>query len=317
MSTPGSVSVILVSKDRPSYLSDALGSLLPQNSFIKEIIIFDKSEVHDNQVMIDALAKQHGAILYQRDPLCTTSALRNEGLSLATGEYLCFLDDDDYLFPDYLKSQLSFLQNGASLVFCNYITARYTKHPMSNDQIASQFSILIKLRTWTSALAFTSGPLSIQRNSFAFIASFVPIIHGALFRKDAIDKIRFSEQMVFCEDIHFWILFYRNNVKMAFNTTVLAMYRIHDHNWSAMFNTGHNFDFYNSLKRENAVTGIFNQFVLNLKLLKLSDWGNRISYSEKMPFWKGLFSSIYYMPYVLLVIPYFVTLKYQNYISKR
>lgn len=317
MNSQESVSVILISKDRPAYLSDALASLIPQHSFIKEIIIFDKSDVAGNQLLIDDLAKQHRAILYRRNPTMTTSALRNEGLSLANGEYLCFLDDDDYLFPDYLKSQLEYLQHGASLVFCNYITARYTHHPMRNDQITNRFSTLIKLRTWAAVLAFRSGPLSIERNAFAFIASFVPIIHGALFRKDAIDKIRFAEQMVFCEDIHFWILFYRNHVKMAFNTSVLAMYRIHNHNWSSMFNTGHNFDFYYSLKKEKAVTGSFNQFVLDLKLLKLSDWGTRIPTSQRMHFWKRFLSSFYYIPFMLLVIPYFVTLKFQNYISKR
>ena len=311
------MSVILVSKDRPAYLSDALDSLVPQRQYINEILIFDKSELLSNSNQIEKLASDHHAILHRRHVDTNTSTLRNEGLSIANGEFMCFLDDDDYLLPDYITSQLSYLQNGASLVFCNYITVRYPQHPILPHQVLSQYSRLIRARIWTAGLAFDRGPLSLNRNAFAFISSFVPIIHGAMIRKEAIDQIRFSEQMVFCEDLHFWILFYKNNMKMAFNKSVLAIYRIHDSNWSSLFSDKHNFEFYSTLQKENAVNGKINLFLLRLKLFKFSNWGNRIPVEEKQLFWNSILKSIYLLPSILRVIPYFITLKYQNNLSRR
>jgi len=70
----------LVSKDRPDYLRDALDSLLPQNRYIKEILIFDKSEDQAKASRIKEIADEHSAILYTRPSVVNTSTLRNEGL---------------------------------------------------------------------------------------------------------------------------------------------------------------------------------------------------------------------------------------------
>lgn len=311
------VSVILVSKDRPDYLQDALKSLVPQSRFIKEVLIFDKSEDPAKASRIKKIAEAHAASLYLRSAEINTSTLRNEGLTIATGAYLCFLDDDDFLFPDYIESQLTYLQNGASLVFCNYITIKHPQHPLQLDQVKDRYAHLIRARTWTASLGFGHSALSIQRNSFAFIATFIPIIHGAMFKKDALEKIRFSDQMVFCEDLHFWILFYKNNLSMAFNKSVLAIYRIHESNWSSLFSAKHNLEFYNSLKNEKAVSGKINQLILNLKILKFSGWGNLLVPFDRQRIKKSILKSIYLIPLIVQVLPYYFSLKYQNYISRK
>lgn len=317
MTAQKKVSVILVSKDRPDYLRDALDSLVPQNRYIKEILIFDKSEDQTKASRIKEIADVHSAILYTRPSIVNTSTLRNEGLVKATGDYLCFLDDDDYLFPDYIESQLTFLQNGTSLVFCNYITIKHPQHPLQLNQVRDKYAALIKVRRWTAALGFNHSVLSIQRNAFAFIASFIPIIHGAMFRKDALEKIRFSDQMIFCEDLHFWILFYKNNLTMAFNKSVLAIYRIHENNWSSLFSARHNLEFYMALKKEGAVSGKINEFILSLKIYKFSQWGKLLNPSEKHAVRYSILKSFYLLPHIIRVLPYYIGLKYQNYISRK
>ena len=311
------VSVILVSKDRPDYLHDALESLMPQSKFIREILIFDKSEDPAKATRIRKIAEEHTAALFFRSAEINTSTLRNEGLAIATGDYLCFLDDDDFLFPDYMESQLTFLQNGTSLVFCNYITIKHPRHPLQLDQVVNRYADLIRARTWTASLGFGHSALSIKRNAFAFIASFIPIIHGAMFKKEALEKIRFSDQMVFCEDLHFWILFYKYNLPMAFNKSVLAIYRIHENNWSSLFSAKHNLEFYTSLKNEEAVSGKINQLILHLKIFKFSRWGSLLSPSDRQSIKKSILKSIYLFPLIIRVLPYYIILKYQNYLSRK
>lgn len=317
MSIDPKVSIIIVSKDRANYLSDALDSLLPQRLHIKEILIFDKSASKHQATTIELLAQKHDAVLYKRSPQLSTASLRNEGIDLASGCYLSFLDDDDVLLPHCIPSQWASLQGSASLVFCNYLTVRYPDHPMRLDDILKRYSYLIRFRRWTAKLAFGQGPLSIENNSFAFISTFIPIIHGAMFKKESLEKIRFSEKMIFCEDMHFWTLFYKNNIQMVFNPQVLAIYRIHDHNLSSNFNSNHNYIFYENIYLEGFIRGKVNTFLLAIKLLRFSRWGADIPQPQRTAIRNQVLTLFYLIPLIGLMMPYFVTLRIQNKLAQR
>ncbi len=311
------VSIIIISKDRAEYLSDALDSLMPQRPYIKEILILDKSADRQHAAKIDRLAAKHKAKLFKRSPEQSTSELRNEGIALATSDFLSFLDDDDVLLPHCIISQLDQLQGSASLVFCNYVTVRHPDHPLRLQDILYKHSSLIRWRRWTAKLAFTSGPLTPQHNAFAFISAFIPIIHGAMFKKDCLEQIRFSDKMVFCEDMHFWSQFHKANIKMVFNPQVLAIYRIHDHNLSSNFSTIHNYSFYESLYRDGFVQGSVNRFMLTLKMLRFSARGSNMTDAIRASVFKNVLQSLYLLPLLVLVLPYFITLRIQNRLALR
>lgn len=98
------ISVIVPLHNSANYLAQSLGSLLEQTFDDFEAICIDDASVddtlkraqriaaHDNRFRVIALAKNTGP-----------AAARNAGLDLATGDYLAFLDADDYLVPHALE----------------------------------------------------------------------------------------------------------------------------------------------------------------------------------------------------------------------
>lgn len=52
------------------------------------------------------------------DPLANAAAMRNAGISHATGEWLVFLDDDDYLHPSRLLYQMAYRNHVGSVLRC-------------------------------------------------------------------------------------------------------------------------------------------------------------------------------------------------------
>ena len=102
---PG-VSVIIPTFNNARYIGEAIHSILAQDVAVCEIIVIDDGSTDDTQT---ALASFDGRIraVYQENQ--GVSAARNRGLAMARGEYVVFLDADDFMLPGKLVAQMTFL----------------------------------------------------------------------------------------------------------------------------------------------------------------------------------------------------------------
>ena len=97
------VSVIIPVYNVENYLEKCVDSVLHQTLKNVEIIIVNDGSTDNSQAIIDQLIKQNPSIkAYQKDNGGLSSA-RNYALDVASGEYITFLDSDDYLDRDYLE----------------------------------------------------------------------------------------------------------------------------------------------------------------------------------------------------------------------
>ncbi len=106
MPIAGTVTAIIPTRGRPSYLRDAIASVLNQTAIsVQVLVIIDgprdiESErvvesFHDPRVNFHALIENHGP-----------AYCRNTGAFLAKTEWIAYLDDDDTWFPDKLHKQM-------------------------------------------------------------------------------------------------------------------------------------------------------------------------------------------------------------------
>jgi len=104
-------SIIIPTRDRPELFAKALKSVIAQNYKNKEIIVIDDGSTETNkQQYIKTIAELNkGYIklihLIYRPNGHNSSFTRNYGVELATGKYICFLDDDDiWTDTEHLKN---------------------------------------------------------------------------------------------------------------------------------------------------------------------------------------------------------------------
>lgn len=130
------VSIIVPVYNASEYLKTCLDTLVNQTMDDMEIIaIDDASEDSSLEILRDYESKYSNLKVHYNEKNLGQSVTRNEGLSLATGEYIGFLDADDYVslnmyktmyeaalknnLPDIITSSLKFV-NDDSYVFKDY-----------------------------------------------------------------------------------------------------------------------------------------------------------------------------------------------------
>jgi glycosyltransferase involved in cell wall biosynthesis len=100
------VSVVIPAYNRVDYLPEAIESVLAQTVDCWDLVVVDDgSEAEIREAIAPYLADRR--ISCHRQANAGRSRARNHGASLASGELLCFLDDDDRYVPDGLESLLS------------------------------------------------------------------------------------------------------------------------------------------------------------------------------------------------------------------
>lgn len=101
-STPGLVSIVIPCFNPGPYLADALASAREQTHAAVEVIVVDDGSTEDLRPIVDAVA----GVRYVRQRNRGVSAARNRGARESRGEFLVFLDADDRLLPDAVRTGL-------------------------------------------------------------------------------------------------------------------------------------------------------------------------------------------------------------------
>jgi glycosyltransferase involved in cell wall biosynthesis len=107
MQSAGLVSIIIVALNNWPDLELAIQSALHQSYQPIEVIVVDNFSTDDTPREVQRL---FGArIRYVRQPNVGEGGARNTGVRLAAGEFIQFLDGDDFLAPNKVEKQIAFL----------------------------------------------------------------------------------------------------------------------------------------------------------------------------------------------------------------
>ncbi|MEA5578913.1 glycosyltransferase family A protein [Anabaena sp. UHCC 0451] len=99
------ISVIVPIFNREAYLSETLESIFTQSVPLDEVIVVDDGSTDGG----GAIARSFPLVRYHYQTNQGAAAARNQGIKLATGDFLAFLDSDDRWMGDKLARQVAAL----------------------------------------------------------------------------------------------------------------------------------------------------------------------------------------------------------------
>lgn len=176
-------SIIVPVYKTEDYLCKCIDSILSQTCTDFELILVDDGSPDNAGRIIDEYAKRDNRVKVFHKPNGGVSSARNLGISKATGQYVWFVDSDDYIMPDSLQQLYETVNEGGDLFVFN------------TNKIKEKFSAEIN--------SF------LQKYYFTYILGFEP--WNKLYSNSIIQEngLRFDEEETIGEDLLFNIYYYK------------------------------------------------------------------------------------------------------------
>lgn len=106
----GVISVIVPVYNVAAYLPQCLDSILSQDYEALEVLVVDDGSTDGSGALCDQYARQDSRVQVVHQKNAGAAAAKNAALDLATGEYLSFVDSDDYLEPNVYGAMVALVQ---------------------------------------------------------------------------------------------------------------------------------------------------------------------------------------------------------------
>lgn len=177
------VSVVIPTYNRSAFLRDAIDSVLCQQGAAFELIVVDDGSSDDTQKLVESYGP---ALRYVHQPNAGVSAARNKGVSLAEGEWLAFLDSDDFWLPGKLRFQLAYLAANPALKLCQ------------TEELWIRNGARLNPRKYHAKPAGYCFPQLLER---CLVSPSAVMIHRDVFA----DVGLFDEALPACEDYDLWL----------------------------------------------------------------------------------------------------------------
>ena len=114
------ISVIVPIYKVEDYLHRCVDSIINQTYTNLEIILVDDGSPDNCPMICDEYAEKDSRIKIIHKENGGLSDARNAGLDISTGEYIMFIDSDDFVDKDMMKSMMqNMIDNEADMVVCN------------------------------------------------------------------------------------------------------------------------------------------------------------------------------------------------------
>ena len=176
--------IITTHKREPEIVERALKSILAQTYKNMEVIIIDDSPAEYSlrdkvKSMTEKYLEQN--VRYIQHPTCQGAcAARNTGLSIAEGEFIAYLDDDDEWLPNKIEKQLeAFTNENIALVYCGWEVYNTEIHSITKqDNKFYSGKIFDQLMHLGNFVGGTSFPL-IRKSALETIGGFDSLMQSA------------------------------------------------------------------------------------------------------------------------------------------
>ena len=183
------VTIIIPAYNKQDSISETLNSIYKQTFVNFEIIVIDDGSTDNTKQVVESFEK---SVVYIYQDNQGQGAARNQGIKAAKGDYIVFLDADDYWEPEFLETCYHFMETHPDLVAVN--TAQKTYYNETDFVIHPK-------------ALMQENPVVIE-DFFGIWAKHDHIRTGtAMIRKTIIDKAGFQNAALrVSQDLEYWAL---------------------------------------------------------------------------------------------------------------
>ncbi|MCX7846273.1 MAG: glycosyltransferase family 2 protein [Dictyoglomaceae bacterium] len=204
------VSVIIPTYNCEKYIKNCIDSVLAQTYKNIEIIIIDDGSTDNTEKIIENYFKRK--VIYLKQENKGPSISRNRGIRFSKGDYITFIDADDYLLPEFIEIGIKEIQKYNNKTWLGFERV-YWNGKFNNN--------LRKLKT-----SFDFVNLNVNEDSFENMITKAPIITPLIPREAFfIDKIFFNPQIREAEDLELWFRLMLNGWKLVLVRNPNYLYR--------------------------------------------------------------------------------------------
>ena len=208
------VSVIIPAYNISTFVAETLNSVFAQTYKNFEVVLVNDGS-KDTDALERALAPFLERVVYARQANLGAAQARNSAICLARGELLAFLDGDDVWLPDFLASQIEFLEkNQLEMVYCD--------------------AELFGEAFFAGKTFMQSAPSSGAVTTVSLISTECNVItSGTILKKYLLEKSNlFDTGLRQMQDFDLWFRLARNAAKIGYQTKVLLKYRVRSNSLS-------------------------------------------------------------------------------------
>lgn len=220
-------SVIIPVFNGAAFVARAIESVLAQTWPAHEIIVVDDGSTDTTARIVGALATRHpGQLRYLHQANRGVSAARNTGASAASGDWLAFLDADDWFYPDRIEAHARFILDDPTL---DFLTADYDYRRPDGTRISGSMELHEAGRAMLAKAAGTASTVMTADELEPFVDDHFGDTHTLSVPCATFMQVGgYPTGYRVCEDVFFLVRLCARSQRIGVVCRPLAAYLIHD-----------------------------------------------------------------------------------------
>lgn len=202
------ISVVITCYNQGVFLKEAIESAISQDYPEKEVIVVNDGSTDQTE----PVAQQFKMVRYICQKNSGLSAARNTGVEQSKGEYIVFLDADDWLLPGALSTNLKYLEANREAAFVAGAHIKTDREKRIIEQV-------------------DKGVVTGDPYAHLLIYNYIEMHAAVMYRHWVFSHFRFDPSLRACEDYDLYLKISRK-FPIIQHTHLIAAYRKHNENMS-------------------------------------------------------------------------------------
>lgn len=245
------ISIIIPSYNEEKNISRCLDSVLNQTFTDFEVLCVDDGSSDRTFDIIKSYSEKDSRIIPLKNPEKGVSSARNFGIENSSGDYIGFVDSDDYIQPQMYE----FLYKAIMENNCDFSVCRYKK---TNEYYFKKFEYKTNIFQPEKFISFDNMNFTIE-NELIFSSACTKLISKNLLKNIKFKNYKIGEDTVFNSEIYFIsnknIFVDAELYNYFINTQSVTYTQTHSKKWFDLLKT--RFVSYDILKEKNEVLSSF------------------------------------------------------------